>query len=281
MATINNEIKSKAVVIDTSNEVKFSSVAKQMRPFDLLGFRGGGFWSDFISKMEEQQTGNGSFTHVGMVVTSEILPYYTVNNLQVRLRPNHPYVFESQLSYPGVSDGVPDVFTKKGHLGVQLRDLDEVLPKYITNPSIKIAWCPLTNNPFDRQPGESEETLNQRRLILRSTFMKLFNKYEGRLYEVDLEGLAGGMFPRLRIIREIRDRTYKTVYTSLHRLGLAKHNYGPTKWQFCSELVANVYHKIGVLDQKYSAKDVIPPDFFGYDQDGMPAIVEKPIFLLV
>lgn len=53
--------------------VPYLQLKPQISPFDLIAFRGGDPISDMIEKLEEFNTGNGDFTHVGMVVTSDVL----------------------------------------------------------------------------------------------------------------------------------------------------------------------------------------------------------------
>ncbi len=43
-------------------------------------------------------------------------------------------------------DNAPDITTGHGKLGVQLRDLEDVIPRYIINEKTTVAWCKLLNN---------------------------------------------------------------------------------------------------------------------------------------
>ena len=52
----------------------------------------------------------------------------------------------------------------------------------------------------------------------------------------------------------------------------------PVDLQFCSELVARVYQKLGIIDQNLDPEDVTPVDFLGYDQDGIPKLVKDPVY---
>jgi hypothetical protein len=157
--------------------LSYHSIKDKIQPFDLIAFRGGDVISDLISELESRQIGVGTWTHVGMIVTADILPYYIVDNKQVPLQPNHLYIFESTFSYQiaGVVDGTPDVVTGSSKFGVQLRDFEVVLNRYITGEKTKAAWCQLINNPFmsysfDKQ--NSERVSRNSSVIMKDVCMK-------------------------------------------------------------------------------------------------------------
>jgi hypothetical protein len=266
--------------MDETNIASYADVKDKLRPFDLIAFHGGDCVSALISELESFEVGVGAFSHVGMVVTADILPEASFGGNTVQLKPNHPYVFESTFSYDvaGLADGAHDVVTGKGAFGVQLRDLEEVIPRYITNEKTKVAWCRLLNNPFDPLPDEPAENLALRRKLLEEEFTEFFKKYEQRTYEADIGSLLASMFPALRPLRTIRDDIFKGLYSVLHSFGIAKNKVGPAGWEFCSQLVATVYQSIGVIGPKFNPEDVVPVDFFGCDKDGIPALVDKPVY---
>lgn len=263
-----------------NNLVSYSDIKDKLCPYDLIAFRGGDIMSDLIAIMEEYEVGLDEFTHVGMIVTSDILPEAISNGKKFKLKPNHPYLFESTFTYsvPGFKEDAPDVITERGELGVQLRDLEEVIPRYIVDKTTKVAWCPLKNNPFKELPGESAANLKRRRRILRDSFVNFFRIYEDRLYQIDIDTLFAAMFPCLRFMRNFKDSVFSSFYNVLHNYGWAKNSFGPSGWQFCSELIANVYKDIGIIPVEFEACNVIPVDFFGCDRDGIPSLVENPMY---
>jgi len=267
------------VPIDESNYAFYQDIKDNIRPFDLIGFRGGDIISDLISELEQDRLDIGTFSHVGMIVTSDILPYYVINNEKFYLKPNHLYIFESTFTYyiPGITEGIPDITTGRGKWGVQLRDFEEIIPRYITNQKTKIAWCRLLNNPFDRIGDESDDSLRNRRILLQEKFEEFFHEYEGRLYKINLIDLFAAMFPILRPLSKIQDTIFNKLFKILQFCGLSGN--GPSGWQFCSELVANVYQLIGVIPESFETRDILPVDFFGYDEDGLPSLVDSPIFI--
>src|SRR5262245_16096894 len=109
-----------------------------IQPLDLIFFRGVDPVSRAICFFQERQLGRGDFSHVGLAVTREVLdlPF---------LEPDRVYVWESTLSAPSgffarFTDRVPDAETEGLRFGVQLRDLELVVPGYESSGG-KVAWC--------------------------------------------------------------------------------------------------------------------------------------------
>ena len=231
----------------------YSDLKNHIKPFDLIAFRGGDVISDLIAILEKYEVGADTFTHVGIVVTSEILP-------NQNLDPDKLYILESTFAYqiPLIYDNKPDVITGRGHFGVILRDLEEIINWYICNDKTKVAWCKLLNNPVINND-------------LITKFEQFFDSYHNRTYDMDLLGLFGAIFPQIRGLRDLQDKLLNKMFKRI------KGKDFPA-WQFCSELVANAYQLIGVIDQKFDSKNVLPIDFFGYDRDGIPKLVCEPIY---
>jgi hypothetical protein len=213
-----------------------------------------------------------------MVVTSDILPSYR----GFQLVPGRIYVFESTFSYkiPKIIDASPNVVTGKGKFGVQLRDLEELMPTYLTSAVTKIAWCRLLNNPYLPREGETPLSLEVRRKAMALQFRTLFHKYQGRSYQMSMVSLLGAMFPALRCLRTAQDAVYSALGKVLKKCGMSRSRTGPAGWQFCSELVANIYQAYGIIPDSLNPEDVLPIDFFGYDEDGMPPLVDRPLFIV-
>src|SRR6056297_2929884 len=121
-------------------KIPLEKVYDQIQPLDLLQFRGKDFLSDTIRFAQEWMLGDGTFSHSGIVVNKDLMPWLK------KLQPNKLYVLESTMSYSlfGMTDGVPDAIRNKGVFGVQIRLLDEVLEAYINlKEDSFIAWYPL------------------------------------------------------------------------------------------------------------------------------------------
>ena len=109
--------------------IPYSKIRPVLRPFDLVAFRGTDCVSGCIRCLELNRPcggriRSGDFSHVGMIVTSDILD-------DVRCVPGKLYIWESTMSGK-LADGVNNVNGQQ-FLGVQLRDFDQVVsePIYI------------------------------------------------------------------------------------------------------------------------------------------------------
>lgn len=247
--------------------MQYNDIAPKIKPFDLIGFRGGDYVSRLIQELEEKELGMSEFSHVGVIVTSEILEKAG----DVILEPDKLYVFESTYSFEFQSDGVPDVASDKGMFGVQLRDFEEVTKKYFSTGREKIAWCKLIDNPFDL-PANREH--------LKTIFTELYNRYHDTTYDISMIDLVSSLIAGARGLRDIRDHVTDKIFDLLSWTGLVNsESLKPSEWQFCSELVATVYQGIGVISEEINTKDVVPMDFFGCDKDGIPLLVKRPIYI--
>lgn len=222
-----------------------SEVSNQMKPFDLLVFKGDDFVSGFISLLEKRghnKGEGGNFTHAGMVVTSDIL-----DNPQ--LQPGKLYILESVISGK-LGYGINDI-NGKGFLGVQIRALDELLPAYDLPNDTAIAWCPLAKN-LEITPTIKEH------------FTQLCNSVYGITWDANCWSLLSALYPRLRPCRPLIEKLLHTE-----------------KWLFCSELIAKVYIDFGILPSYVNPKDVIPVDLVypEEDTDKMPKIINDVVYL--
>ena len=241
--------------------VHYDDIKHQIKPFDLIAFRGGDLASDLIDYLQKKMLFNGDFTHVGIIVTSDILTNYK----DYYLEDDELYLLESTFSFcQSITHSTNDVISNHGRFGVQLKKLKDVVSTYLYNDKTKIAWCQLQNNPFD----------DNHKLKLKEDFTQFFNDYYVRHYDMDPLSLLGAMFPQLRGLRDCKDKMINKIWLKLNK------QTNPALWQFCSELVANVYQLIGVIPKDVDCKNVVPMDFFGYDKDGLEAIVNKPIYFI-
>lgn len=248
--------------------VSYADIESKIRAFDLLSFKSDGILGNIISTVEKEKLGDGSCTHVGIAVTSEILDNHG-------LIPGKVYVFESTSSI-GPGEQVLDFINKRGVMGVQLRDFELVIPNYIADTKSTIAWCKLIKNPLDKLEDESDDEYATRVSGIKTHFKQMFEYYHGRLYEMDALGLAGATFPKLRKYRDMRDNIFDKINNILH---IVKKDKTISHWQFCSELVANIYVEFGIFSKEVDARNVIPSDFFGVDEDGAPVVVHPPVYI--
>lgn len=267
-----NKKDKKMLLINHESIINFDSLAKKVKPFDLIGFCASDFVSNTISSVQKYYLGTDQFSHVSMIVTADILPYFFLEGEKIYLDPNVIYILESTIPYSLTNfDVVPDIFSGKSQMGVQLHNLKDVISSYLKDHGSSVCWCKLSDNPFDQIDNRPE---------ISRKFIKIFGEYYGRMYDADLISLTGSVFPFLRGIRDIKDYFYTKLYSLLGWVGLTKkNNRGPAEWQFCSELVANIYIYFDIIPKTFNPKDVVPADFFGFDKDGLPLLVDDPIFI--
>lgn len=231
----------------SSSSLSYDELVRVARPLDLLLFRGTDAVSGMISRLQKCRLGDGSFTHVGIVVTSDLWAHPNIV-------PGQLYVWESTMSMScfGLTDGVPDVEHSRGRFGVQIRSLRAVVQSYAGT----VNWAPLRSNPF------ADEEL---RPFVREQFRKIQTQYGDATYDASMLELFSAMFPPLRWMRNTA-RWCRTCG------GCRKES----EWVFCSEGVAMIYQSVGVIESKFAPRDVVPMDFLGKDEDGLPVLVDAP-----
>ena len=210
-----------------SNRDEFKERLRALQPLDLLLFRSSDPVSDGISRAQRLLVGDGSFSHVGMVVDR------ASTGLR-ELVPGVPYVLESTVG--GVFG--KGVFNTEGEafLGVQMRRLDHLLLNCKRDGGIRIATAPLRRNPWDSR--------NTSRAKTRRRLAGAVAKYHGARYDANCVSLLSALLPALRPCAAKLERWI-----------------GTQDWMFCSELVASVYRDLGVLPQGTAVSTVLPMDF--------------------
>jgi hypothetical protein len=232
----------------------YSQCKTVLRPFDLILFSGGDFVSGLIKYTEKKRMKRvegtidpGAFSHVGMVVTSDILDHPNI-------LPGKLYIMESTLS-GRLGGGVYDI-QGKTMFGVQIRDLDDVFAAYDKPNNTEIAYAMLKNPIQDP--------------LVKEKFTTIYKKYEGNLYDLDLVDEFATLFAGIRYVRDAIDKYLDMCFDP------AK------KWMFCSQLVASVYIDMGILPASIIPEDIVPMDFAGYETtDGsIPSILHEPIYVI-
>jgi hypothetical protein len=231
----------------------YFNISKEFRPLDLILFSGTDFVSNGIKYIEKLANGSGDFSHVGLLINSEI-----ATDL-IGLQPNKWYVWESTFSATDgplerFSDGVPNILTGKGKLGVQIRDFQEIVNKY---PG-KIAWGRLLNNPYLKSPE------NTRKILI-----ELLDKYNDKTYDYDCLDLLATVVPFLR-----KPRNFLNKYADEFFVNWNISN-PPGEWLFCSELAGLVYQAFGLIGD-CDPNNITPQDNISGDPDGLKSIIQKP-----
>lgn len=227
----------------------YESVCSQFQPLDVLLFRGGDAVSATIRRMEARQVHNGAFSHAGLIVRGRNLDLRAIWGDKPEVEaweaePDKLYVWEITMSGK-LNDGVTDIF---GHsfLGVQLRPLDAVMAAIRVRTGVKVAWLPL-QRPLVLPPDQ-----------LRHLLTTLYAETLEAPYEACLCVLVAATCPRLRCC-----------------------STQGTKRFFCSEFVAYILKRVGVLPATIREENVIPVDFIpAVDQDHEITCCQGPTYLV-
>lgn len=278
----------------TKEGILYDVYKTKIQPFDLIFFKGADLISDLICFVEKKmlkgepvglmdsssqtssprssngrecssQSGsprytndftikNNTFSHVGMVVTSDIL------NLP-GLVPGRLYIWESTMSGYMSVEGVPNI-SGTSFFGSQLRDLDALVSAYDYPDDTAIGIGHIKKEIFDI--GSDINTTDIHGCDIRTRFTNIFNKYNMKEYDTNPIVIGGSI---CKCLRPLRDTVFKSAYTD-DKL-------------FCTELVVRVYKELGFLPEEVNPLNVVPMDFFGFDNEGnvkenLPVIIEKP-----
>lgn len=218
-------------------KISYKENKEQLKPLDLLLFKGSEIVSSSIRFLENLEVNNNDWSHCGLVINTSILP--TIKNGKI----GKLYVWESTLS-GSLNDNIYDT-EGKTVFGVQIRSLDKVVKAY-NKKNRTIGWAKLKNNPYLKQKNETSNEYKKRFKKLQKAMIKIHKKLHHEPYETNLITLAASLFRWLRPVRN---------YIEKHT------NFGKNT-MFCSELVASIYCDIAVLNRKeVDPQDIIPVEF--------------------
>lgn len=218
LQTENEELSVNTVEIVVT-PINIGQLFDKISPLDLIYFRGTEIVSDLIMKVSKLTTGEGGYSHVGLVVNRDLLPSVEA------LEPGRWYVWEAILSssYIYGTDGILDIETSKGFFGSQIRDLEDVILAHTAGggdtggvrtaalagdgPSSSISWGELKDNPWNR--GRAEQSR------LRRIFYKIHQTYYHTPFDASPISCFGAPFKCLRPVRNLSDRLlYNVDYVS-------------------------------------------------------------------
>lgn len=223
----------------------YTNVRSQIRPLDMIAFKGDDPVSKLILYLENKTTHYNDFSHVGVVVTSEILD-------EPLLDPKKLYVLESTVSGK-MGYNVYNIHGKS-FLGVQIRCLDDLIETYDHPDDTAIAWCHLEHNPLDITDSTSD---------IKEKMTTLYHEVDHRFYDFNLYDLLSALYPMLRIYRNLVDKIFHSQ-----------------KLMFCSELVAMVYKKLGVYPNPDAIDPMnIIPEHLVHPEGVMPALFDKTTYI--
>ena len=241
----------------------YDEIKETLRPFDLVFFKGADFVSNSIRNLQKLNHTSGDFSHVGIVINSDVLP--CIKNS----RSGDWYIWESTMSGRW-NDGIPDIETGEGYFGTQIRSLDAVVDAYSKNPNTEIAFSSLLNNPLIQKEEESNEIYTFRIQQLKKQLRDTYEQFNHRIYDANLINLIATIVPFCRCFRNCtRNESF-----------------------FCSELVSIIYKKIGVFPWYLNEEDITPETLLSrrfiiknyirneakslYQDSELPAILQYP-----
>jgi hypothetical protein len=140
--------------------------------------------------------------------------------------------------------------------GVQLRELDEVIEKVHGQV---IAVAPFSLDIFHKRYCSDDCPAFKQNLA------KAIESLNNKPYDSNPVTLLTSSVYFLRFLRP-----------------LAEQWMGSTDWLFCSEMVAEVYKRLGFIGKNNNTSNCLPMDFLGFDSDiadKIPFMAEKLIVL--
>ena len=228
--------------------ILYSECKEQLRPFDVIFFRGDALFSSVISILEKYGNNlpeSGEFSHVAMIIDSNVC-------IHENILPGRLYIVESVIG--GVfAHNVKDINNKVVY-GVQIRDLEDVVKAFDKSNNTIVAWGKVGHNPLDVMPID----------VIRDKMTHFCNEYLGKTYDANPVSLLSSVFPSLRKYRD-------SIETVCH-----------TKdWYFCSEIVAKIFKIFGIYPDTINEKDVLPRDIIHpeVDIDRMPKVIETLTYI--
>jgi hypothetical protein len=230
-----------------NNEFKqgelFENITTQIRPLDAIFFRGDAIMSkviSYIGNRNKREIRATDFTHIGIVVTSDILDH-------VGILPNKKYILESIIGGTCAYD-IQDI---NGRIfsGVQIRELESVINAYDKSDGTRVAFGKLIHNPIDTVPLH----------IIKDKFTIFFGKYGNTNYDYNPYSLASSACCCLRPCRQ----SVETIC-------------GTSDYYFCSEIATLLYKYFNLYSMFVNEKDVLPMDiaYAELDKDNAPKIID-------
>jgi len=245
-------------------QTTLSQIKDKIQPLDYLLFRGHDIISNTIGKLEEYSTGDGSFTHVEVVVCSELLPDIP------QLKPGKLYTMASLSSISSPSEA-PDILTGKGRFGVQIRDLDQVIERYkSSNPDNLVGWCRNQDNLWLKDPTLATEKMEF-----------IYHEYGNKIYEYSPLNLFAVIFRWLRPVRTIFQEIMVDGYwvlSTLHIVDPLSREQEQMARMFCSKFAVLVGKATGNIPDEVDPQNVSPIQFL-YPELPMVRFLDDPILI--
>lgn len=250
---------------------------KKIRPLDLIVFKTVDPISSGIQNLQNEITGYGDVSHVGVCISREYCEKIKVST------DNDKTLYCWELTASGwIGDGVKNAETGKSSFNVQVRDMRTLIKTYLMNSNTNIGVCRLIDNPIIKHVDETTSQYDRRIDDLKTKISVAYDLYNGNSYEFNPLVLLGALFPPLRPLRDASHELLEKY------IGTSDKN----AWLFCSEFVCLLYQQIGVITDETDGKidgkmpnpeNVLPADLLGFDTDidgiNKPIVETPPIWI--
>lgn len=237
------------------SKLTYKDLLEKAKPFDLIVFRGEDFISSTISHVEKKAFGTGEWTHVGVIITKDVLDFKNAKRGKL-------YVWESTMSGGISGDNVLDEETNKGKFGVQIRDFEKVIQSYLRTGKSRIGWCPLKNNPLVKKSNETIDDFVNRIFKIKNCVTEFYKAHKDSPYDNKVLPL------------------FKTIFPCFGKLPLIHKLFKSKNKLFCSEMVTLLYQHLNLVDISIDPETIAPVELIGssshinlFDKDTIVDIV--------
>lgn len=237
----------------------YSQIKNKIKPFDLILFRGSEPISDMIATTEKLMLKDGNWTHVGVIVTTDIIPIQNGENGKL-------YIWESTMAGKS-GDNVKNIETDKSFFGVQIRDFEQVVNDYDSSPRSKIGWAKLLNNPIDRKDFETDESYAKRLFDLKTAINDFHIKTFGSEYNYVITSLLSatcccGICDTITHINN-------NIFTCWGKCDWCDCCVSDNK-NFCSQLATQIYQICGIIPSNVDPDSVAPVELIDSKEFSSP-----------
>lgn len=263
--------------------INVNSLLNVICPLDIIFFKGTDIHSNICMKNSENTPLHQCmWNHVGLVVNSEVLPdeHYII--------PNKYYVWSTIMSNEvRCQDDVlhSDIDSHNNVLGVQIRDLDEIIPSYSSLEKAQIGWGKLRNNPL--RTGRIRDKIDHSSIdIIRQIFRDIHKLY--------------GRRRRSQMDRILRRRNHDYITTTVFTTNLSSTNSficngnrrqvrvlvsnniltHDIQWLICSDLIMVILQKMNIIDKKCNPSSILPSDLLGNEEEEFERVCNDPIIII-
>ena len=209
----------------------FMNKKDSFRPLDLVLFKGGDYVSDlirFAEKKSARYNVKKDYSHCGIIINRQV--YDDPDLVDGKL-----YILESTMS-GRLGQGLTDI-RGKTFLGVQIRDLEQLVPAYASEKTY-ISIGALRHHPFESYGKKKTKEI----------VTNFIRNNEYKVYDYNPLVLGSSVCMCLR-------KPKKVLCDD------------PEKLLFCSEMAAMLYRDLGLLPSQLDCETVVPMDFITEDID--------------